>query len=154
MGPPVHQRPAGRVVIGTPPLPADVARLVAQQRVADAAADARLAAHRWRWLRVDVVEGLGTFMFVNVTLVRGLGDLVLIALAGALVGLVWGLLCSSGIVSGLVAAVGQVVLCLVQVLVLESPSAGSWLYALLFGTACTALLGGFLGTRREQRAFG
>ncbi len=60
---------------------------------------------------------------------------------------------SAGIVSGLIAAAGQVALCLVQIARHSGRLEGNWLSAALFGSACVALLSGFLGTRREQRAF-
>jgi len=56
-------------------------------------------------------------------------------------------------VSGIVAAVGQVALCCAQLTRHSGREELDWLSALLFGTACVALLSGFLGTRREQRPY-
>jgi hypothetical protein len=141
------------VVVGAPKLPRDVAVLVDEQRERNAADYERLHTRRWKLVRRDILEGVGAFLFANFLLVRGWVDLVLIVLVGALVGCGWGLLRSAGIVSGLIAAVGQVVLCLVQIARHSGRLEGSWLSAAQFGSACVALLAGFLGTRREQRAF-
>lgn len=148
----VHRNDA-YVVVGAPTLPAEVAVLVDAERARRAAAFERLHTRRWELVRRDVLEGVGAFLFANVLLVRGWIDLVWIVLFGALVGLGWGLWRSAGIVSGLIAAAGQVALCLVQIARHSGRLEGNWLSAALFGSACVALLAGFLGTRREQRAF-
>jgi hypothetical protein len=148
----VHRNDA-YVVVGTPKLPADVATLVDEQRERSAAAYERLHARRWELVRRDVLEGVGAFLFANILIVRGWIDLVLIVLVGALVGCGWGLVRSAGIVSGLIAAAAQVALCLVQLSRHSGRSELDWISGLLFGSTCVALLSGFLGTRRQQRAF-
>ena len=98
--------------------------------------------------RQDAVEGLLLFLVADFAVVDGIGWLVFPVLAGALVGWLWSVLDLGSIGVGLLAAS-------VHAAVWIGPLSGQAdsVVAFLFGTAFVALLGSYLGTRRELRIF-